>query len=427
MFTLAIGIPTAYLFSHFDFRGKKILSLLTTLPFILPTVVVAASFNSLLGPNGWFNFLLRTLFPQASISINISGTLAAILLAHIFYNTTIVIRVVGSAWVQLDPKAGQAAQVLGANKWKTFWHITFPKLAPSILSAALLVFLFDFTSFGVILLLGNPSLTTLEVEIYTQAMNLFNLPLASLLAMIQLFFTAIIMLLIGKFSDRWSIGLVPRLAGENMTTPRTSKQKWFLGIQCAFLLVVFLTPLISLVSQSFIRILPSSETLSFTGANYLELFRNEKKSLFFIPPAHAIINSIAFALITVITSVIIATTAAYATAINLKFVKWLQAVFYLPLGTSSVVLGLGLIITFSRITLPRMLLILLIPISHSMIAFPFILRILQPALKTIPNELRHAASTLGASPWHVWKEVDLPILLRTLGVGDSIRFHHLPG
>jgi len=61
LLTLVIGLPGAWLFTNFSFPGKKALKLLTTLPFILPTVVVAAGFNALLGPRGWVNLgLMRS-------------------------------------------------------------------------------------------------------------------------------------------------------------------------------------------------------------------------------------------------------------------------------------------------------------------------------------------------------------------------------
>lgn len=96
--TLLIGLPTAYLFARYQFAGKPLLLALTTIPFILPTVVVAAGFNALLGPNGWINLGLMGLFNLSSPPIQFLNTLSAILLAHVFYNTTIVIRVVGNAW-----------------------------------------------------------------------------------------------------------------------------------------------------------------------------------------------------------------------------------------------------------------------------------------------------------------------------------------
>src|SRR5215211_3716373 len=115
--TLLLGLPAAYLFARYDFRGKALLRALTAVPFMLPTVVVAAGFNALLGPRG----LLHILFPLSSFEF--IGTLNAILVAHIFYNTTIVIRVVGSALSSLDPKMEAAARSLGADSIRVWWNI----------------------------------------------------------------------------------------------------------------------------------------------------------------------------------------------------------------------------------------------------------------------------------------------------------------
>ncbi len=189
LLTLIIGLPSAYLFARFDFRGKSLLRALTTVPFMLPTVVVAAGFNALLGPRGWINLTFMHLFSLSNPPIQFVGTLGAILLAHVFYNTTIVIRVVSNALSRLDPKLEQAARSLGANERRVWWNVILPMSRPSILAASLLVFLFDFTSFGVILLLGGPTFATLEVEIYIQALQMLHLPLAALLAFIQLLCT----------------------------------------------------------------------------------------------------------------------------------------------------------------------------------------------------------------------------------------------
>ena len=119
LLTLIIGLPGAWLFTHFTFRGKGLLKILTTLPFILPTVVVAAGFNALLGPRGWINLALIGLFNLDGPPIQFMNTLGAILTAHIFYNTTIIIRVVSNAWSQQNIRLRQAAMALGASPWRT--------------------------------------------------------------------------------------------------------------------------------------------------------------------------------------------------------------------------------------------------------------------------------------------------------------------
>src|ERR1044071_6561017 len=149
LLTLLLGLPSAYLFARYNFRGKSLLRVLTAVPFMLPTVVVAAGFSALLGPRG----LIHTLFPLSSFPF--IGTLGAILIAHVFYNTTIIIRVVGNALSSLDPKLESAARSLGADSFHVWSNVILPLLRTSLLASSLLVFLFDFTSFGVILLLGG--------------------------------------------------------------------------------------------------------------------------------------------------------------------------------------------------------------------------------------------------------------------------------
>jgi thiamine transport system permease protein len=147
LLTLALGLPAAFLFARYDFLGKSFLRTLTAIPFMLPTVVVAAGFTALLGPRGWMNLALMHLFGLVTPPLVFTGTLGAILLAHIFYNTTIVIRIVGNAIAHLDPRLEQAARSLGANPSRVFWRITLALLRPSILAAALLVFIFRFHQF----------------------------------------------------------------------------------------------------------------------------------------------------------------------------------------------------------------------------------------------------------------------------------------
>jgi thiamine transport system permease protein len=177
--TLIAGLPAAYVFARYDFPGKSLLRSLTTIPFVLPTVVVAAAFTSLVGPSGVVNLGLMRLLRLDQAPIQLLGTIWMILLAHVFYNYTVVLRIVGSFWANLDPKLESAAAVLGANRVRRFFEITLPLLTPAIAAAALLVFIFDFTSFGVVLILGGAQFATLEVEVYRQTVNLFNLPMAA--------------------------------------------------------------------------------------------------------------------------------------------------------------------------------------------------------------------------------------------------------
>jgi thiamine transport system permease protein len=407
LLTLLVGLPSAYLFAHYEFRGKVVLRALTAVPFMLPTVVVASAFNAIFGVRGLFSFL----FPPAQSSLIFHPSpFFLILIAHIFYNTTIIIRVVGTALASLDPKLEQAARSLGADTFHVWRDVTIPLLLPSLLSASLLVFLFDFTSFGVILLLGGSQFATLEVEIYLRVLKLPNLPLAALLSIIQLICTIIFSILYTHFASRSTIQLAPR---STLIRPKTLRQKIFVTSLALLLTFYFLLPLSSLPLRSLFRLEADrgqrgDVQYGFTTDYYRELFVNRRDSIFYVPPIQATVNSLGYAAATVIISLLFGFPAAFALAKPTRLERILDPLIMLPLGSSAVMLGLGFIISFgSLLTSP-----FLVPFAHTLVALPFVIRTLQPAIASIPQRLRQAASSLGASPMEVWKSIDLPILRR---------------
>jgi thiamine transport system permease protein len=427
LLTLMVGLPAAYVFARYEFPGKRLLRVLTTLPFILPTVVVAASFNALLGPRGWLNLWLMNWLGLESPPIQLLNTLGAILLAHVFYNTTVVIRVVGSALVQLDPRLEQAARVLGASPWRALREVVLPLLKPALLSATLLVFLFDFTSFGVVLLLGGPRYATLEVEIYIQALQMLNLPLAGLLSAVQLGCTLAITVLNSRLSGKRAVPLAPRLRGEGIRRPHTWRERLLVGGLVTLLAALLVMPLAALGLRSVTRMeaargergeVQSGLTLDY----YRELFINRSSSLFYVPPIEAARNSLTYAGTTVLISLALGSLAAAALAKPSRVNRWLEPLLLLPLGASAVTLGLGFIVVFNKPPLDTRSFPLLIPIAHSLVALPFVVRTLQPAMASIPLSLKQAAAVLGASPLRAWLEVDLPIIARAALVSAIFSF-----
>jgi thiamine transport system permease protein len=94
----------------------------------------------------------------------------------------------------------------------------------------------------------------------------------------------------------------------------------------------------------------------------------------------------------------------------------------LPLGTSAVTLGLGFIVALNRPPFDFRASPLLIPIAHTLVAFPFVIRSLTPSLRSIKPRLRQAAGVLGASPLQVFRAVDLPLVGRALLVAATFAF-----
>ena len=184
--TLLLALPCAFVFARFSFPGKSLLLALATLPFVLPTVVVALAFAVLLGDGGLLNDLLRSLFSLDSSPIQLERTLPLIIIAHVFYNFAVALRIISGYWSSVGFASEEAARLLGADELALWRDIRLPLIRPALLSSAVLIFIFCFTSFGVVLILGGIRFATLEVQIYYQAVNIFNLPLAAALSLVQI-------------------------------------------------------------------------------------------------------------------------------------------------------------------------------------------------------------------------------------------------
>jgi thiamine transport system permease protein len=169
-------------------------------------------------------------------------------------------------------------------------------------------------------------------------------------------------------------------------------------------------------------------THGLTADYYRELFINRRGSVFYVPPIEAARNSLSYGAATIVLSLALGFPAASALVRPNRLARLLDSFLLLPLGASAVTLGLGYIITFNKplplitenwslITFP-----LIVPLAHTVIALPFVIRTLQPALASIPDRLRHAAATLGASPFRVWQTVDWPIVSRAVLAAATFAF-----
>jgi len=417
LLTLLFALPGAYIFARYNFFGKNLLQAVMTIPFVLPTVVTAAAFRALLGNNGLLNSWLITAFDLTAPPIRIDQTFYFFLLAHVFYNYTLVLRIVGNFWSGLDPHLRSAATMLGASPVKTFFRITLPLLLPAIGSATLLIFIFCFTSFGVILILGGPGNSTIEVEIYRQSIQLFNLPMAATLSLIQICINFFLMWLHARLGKNSAIGFFGDSANETAIQTKTPLQKLIVAANLLFMTLLLLSPLLALI----IRSITGKNGLTF--AYYLALFTTQTRSVFAVPPISAVVNSVGFGITAMIISVSLGLLAStYLASKKGRHTTLWDAIIMLPLATSAVTLGFGYIITLNTPPLNLRDSLALVPIAHSLVAFPFVVRCILPSLRQIPDNLREAALLLGAPPFKIWQKVDIPIIKKAVATGGVFAF-----
>jgi thiamine transport system permease protein len=400
--TVTIGVPGAYVLSRYRFRGRSLVRALVTVPFVLPTVVVGTAFTALLGPGG----------PLGDLGLD--QTVWAILLAHVFFNYAVVVRTVGGLWAHLDPHQEEAARMLGASRWRAFASVTLPALRPAIATAAAVVFLFTFTSFGIILVLGGPRFATLETEIYRQTAQLLNLPLAAALTLVQLVAVVVLLAVTARIQGRERSALRLRAASETARPPRGTRGRLFLGANLAVMAILLGGPIAVLVERSLDT--PTGYGLGF----YRALDGLHAGSTLFVSPVDAVATSLRYAVVATILAVVVGGCAAVF--LTSRRGRGLDAVVSLPLGVSAVTVGFGFLITLDEPPLDLRTSWVLVPIAQALVAIPFVVRVMTPVLRAIDPHLREAAAMLGASPGRVWREVDLPIVSRAGLVAAGFAF-----
>lgn len=386
--TMVVGFVPAYLLARFRFRGRGALLALVTVPFMLPTVVVGAAFLALL-PSGWH------------------GTARAVIVAHVFFNIAVVVRLVGAMWAVLPTDLTAAARTLGASPAQLLRLVVLPLLRPALWAAATVVFLFTFTSFGAAKLLGGSANPTLEVEIARRATQLGDVDGAAVLSLLQLLILGVVVWWSSRWQRRASLQFG---AGGPARFARARHERRFIAVAGVSTALLMSVPLLVLASRSFRlggrwsanawRTLGSSEVRPGVSLG--------------IDPLASITLSLKYAIIAAVVSVTIGALAALAIAAARRHGALLDVGMMLPLGTSAVTIGLGMLITFDTAPFDWRASWWLIPLGHALVATPFVIRALLPLLRSIPADQRAAAATLGASPLRAWLAVDVRRILRPL-------------
>ncbi|MTH93307.1 MAG: ABC transporter permease subunit [Actinobacteria bacterium] len=381
--TLAIGLPAALVLSRYAFKSRQMIRALTFVPFVLPTVVVGIAFASL---------------APAQYQ---SGPLPLIL-AHIYLNIAVVVRVVGSRWEKLPTAFNDNAALLGATPFTNFRTITLPLLRSSIIGAGSIVFIFCFSTYGAARVLAGPRFPTIETEIYRYAFFLGNMPQASALVVWQLF---VILLVLALTHRQKSISL----AQQNLMPLSSERQtkRLFFSVAATLIAVGTLLP---------IAILFTDSLQSYEGFTFSYWATSDMWTSFF--------TSLSIALFAAVMALLFGTGSALAIAYSTRtrFHMFVQALTSLPIVISAVALGLGYLLAFRSDPVNWRGSIWLLPVAHSAVALPFVVRIITPAAREIQPELRENALLLGASPWEAWKSIDLRFLLRPLAIAASFAF-----
>jgi thiamine transport system permease protein len=402
----ALGLPAAYVLHRVAIPGRTWIRAVLVVPFVLPTVVVGVAFELVIGDGGPLAFL------------GVDGSPVAIVAGLVFFNASVVIRVVGGAWESLDPRAAEAAAALGASPRQVLRDVTLPALRPAIVAAATVVFLFCATAFGIVLTLGGVRYSSVETQIYLLTTNLLDLQGAAALSVLQLLVVTVLLVAAAR-ARRTPDATVAR----SRSRPRAPSRTDLPALAGTFVLLALVVgPLASLVASS-LRV-----DGSWSLENYRSLQTPGSQQALLVPVTEAVVNSLRIAVDATWMSLVLGLSVATVvtrrsrTRSERRLRAVLDGLFMLPLGVSAVTLGFGFLVTLGRAPLDLRDSPLLIPVAQALVALPLVVRLLVPVLAGVDDRLRQAAATLGASPVRALLVVDLPVVLKPLLAATGFAF-----
>ncbi len=366
---LIIGIPIARVLFTYQFPGRGFMLALVTVPFVLPTVVVALGFRSLFGnaiPNG----------------------LILVVLAHAYINIAVVVRLIGAQWSTLDRRMEVIAATLGASPLRVLTSITLPALRNSIVLAGSVVFIFSFSSLGIVVVLGDGSGTrTLEQVLLRSTSVLLDFPTALAAAILQLIVVSLVFVISARMSRNEPRAKVVLERAQL----RSRKAAIVVAVTCLAAFVLVVGPIASIFWAS----ISSSGGLTSQWWSDLVSAQNTRIG----SPVAALGRSISLALVTAVIAAILGGAIAIAVMSKKGIVATLALI---PLGVSAVTLGFGILLAFSRGSFDLRGTGTLIPITHALIAVPIVVAVATPALRNVDPRRYFVALSLGAAPLRAW-------------------------
>ena len=424
LLSLLAGLPGGWLLSHVNFPGKKLIKALTTIPFILPSILVVLGFILFWGRQGVVNNLLTGLMDREKPVLDILYSFKAILLAHVFYNFPIALRLIAAWWEGFPENQTQAARTLGASDSKVFFTVTLPQLLPGLMSAASLIFLYCFMSFAVILVLGGgPRYSTMEVEVYRLIKYSLDFGKGGALALVETAATLFLTYFYIRSERRYNRhgGTILRKKSSWPELTRGQKTGSLLYLLLVFLII--LGPILTVAGHSFLvratRTGPATASLKW----YIQMLSPPGEVSGVAILAEAIRNSLSIAGAVLVLSLIIGSYTSWVLArYPLKYPLLTESLIMLPMGVSSVVLGIGYLwLMRNRLTgdFPPVISIIF---AHTVIALPFVLRSLTPAMRRIRQDLLDAAGLMGAGGFRRFVTIELPLIRPGLITGGAFAF-----
>ncbi|HEY2064703.1 MAG TPA: iron ABC transporter permease [Gemmatimonadaceae bacterium] len=415
---LLVGVPLAFLLARAEFRGRRVLSGVATLPAALPPLVGVLAFLFLYGESGVVTRIVQRVLGMREPPWTLSG-LTAVIFVHAYTMYVYVFLFVSAGLERYDTTLDEAATGLGASRVLLLRRITLPLLTPSITGAMLLVFMSALGSFSAPYVFGGGA-RVLATQILVSKLN-GAMGLAYVETTVLAVTAVLALLLLRRLEGRRRY----TLAGKGRATRRALRSPAARALLPAFaatLVVLLVLPHAMVVLVSFARdgawttqVLPPEYTLD----NYRKLAM--ERELW-----RPIMNSVSMSLLATIANAVVCFAIAYVLVLSHAPGRRLLALLAaLPWAIPATAIALGLAATFDR-TAPLQLRVLLVgtfwilPLAYFIRNIPIVTSAIEGSLRQMDPTLEDAARGLGASRWLALRRVVLPAARPGLVAGTML-------
>jgi iron(III) transport system permease protein len=413
LFAVLLALPMAYCMTRVKMPFRNFIMSLSVIPIISPPFIGAYSWVILLGRSGLITRLINSVLGE-NVMPGIYGPIGIILALSLHYFPYVFLIVQG-ALAASDPYIEESAEIMGAGRWYRIRTLTFPLVLPSIGAGTLIVFVKALGNFGVPAILGG-NYQVLTTLMYFQVHGMFNLNAASAIALFNVFFTALAVIILHHITRRQFITVtgVSRRARQI----NTFGAKAIANIYVWTLLLVALLPQIVVLFTSFAERWGGAVFPTVYGlGNYIEIFSTSLRP---------IINSVLLASGATILCTVFGVLAAYTTQRKHFRGKWaIDITIMLPFVLPGIVTGVAFLTTFNSgyVILTGTAAILVLAYFIRRLAYTF--RSISAAISQVDNKMEEASKIVGATWGTTMRKITIPLVAPGILAGAILVFSTL--
>jgi len=395
--TLLVGVPLAWLVVRTDLPGRRVWGLAAALPLVIPSFVAALALLGAFAPHGLVQELLEPVGVDRLPEVRgYWGAFIALTLTTYPY----VYLLAASGLRSVDPTAEEAARSLGARPTAVFRRVTLPTLRPSLAAGSLLVALYVLSDFGVVSLMGYPTLTT---GIYVRYESLLAVESAAILALALVALALAVVFVASRWRPRGANYRTTPGAGRAIRTVSLGAWRWPALAFCSLVVGLFLLlPLAVLIWWT----VTADPVTGRAGIAW-----SAAMSSAWVAAASAIVAAI-----------VALPAALLAWRHPSPLSRWLERLTLLPSALPGIAVALALVFIGARIGSPLYQSIGLLLIAYVIRFMPYSLASTGAALASVSPRLEEAARSLGRNQLSTTTAVILPLARSGILAGAALVF-----